>query len=106
MYGFEKPVQGSEIPFLRICVEDLSGSEEELSFEGVVYFMEEGKGLKESHRFIYDGGEGEFLIPLTTSPYWSYSDNIQTILTDFISGSLEGKELSIRLEFEARKEME
>ena len=57
-----------EVPFLRITVEDQSGSEEELRFEGVVYFMNEGKGIKESHRFIYEGGEGTFLIPLTTSP--------------------------------------
>lgn len=104
LYAFEEPVKGSEIPFLRICVEDLSGSGEPLSFEGVLYFMDEGKGLKESRRFIYDGGEGEFLIPLTTSPYWSYSDSIRTVMADFISGSLEGKEVSVRLEFEGRRE--
>ena len=104
MYTFEENISGSDTQFLRICVEDLSGSEEPLKFEGVVYFMDEGKGLKESHRFIYDGGEGEFLIPLTTSPYWSYSDQIQTIMLDFISGSLPGKEVSIRLEFENQKE--
>ena len=69
-------------PFLRITVEDQSGSEEELRFEGVVYFMDEGKGVKESHRFIFDGGEGTYLIPLTTSPYWSYSDEIQSIMID------------------------
>ena len=104
IYTFEENISGSDTQFLRICVEDLSGSEEPLKFEGVVYFMDEGKGLKESHRFIYDGGEGEFLIPLTTSPYWSYSDQIQTIMLDFISGSLPGKEVSIRLEFENQKE--
>ncbi len=103
LYGFEETAEGMEIPFLRICVEDLSGSGEELSFEGVVYFMDDGKGLKESHRFIYDGGEGEFLIPLTTSPYWSYSDKIRTVMTDFIGSGLAGKELSIRLEFEGQK---
>ena len=100
MYVFEEPISGMETQFLRISVEDLSGSEEELAFEGVVYFMDEGKSLKEGHRFIYNGGEGEFLIPLTTSPYWSYSDSIQTILVDFIHAELSGKELSITLEFE------
>ena len=100
MYVFDENVHGADIPFLRICVEELSTSEKDLAFEGVVYFMEEGKSLKEGHRFIYDGGEGEFLIPLTTSAYWSYSDKIQTILVDFVSGSLPGRELSIELEFE------
>jgi hypothetical protein len=87
-------------------VEDLSGAEEDLSFEGVVYFMDEGKGLKEAHRFIYNGAEGEFLIPLTTSPYWSYSENIQTVMLDFISAGLEGKELSVRLEYETQADEE
>ena len=53
LYAFEESVKGSEIPFLRICVEDLSGSGEPLSFEGVLYFMDEGKGLKESRRFLF-----------------------------------------------------
>ncbi len=104
MFFFDEKVKGSEIPFLRICIEDFSGSEEELHFEGVVYFMDEGQNLKSGHRFIYDGGEGEFLIPLTTSPYWSYSENIQMMMVDFISESLKGKELSIRLEFEQMAE--
>ena len=76
----------------------------DLHFEGVVYFMDEGKSLKEGHRFIYDGGEGEFLIPLTTSPYWSYSDKLESIMIDFVSGSLTGKELEIKMEFEKMKE--
>ena len=92
-----------EVPFLRITVEDQSGSEEELRFEGVVYFMNEGKGIKESHRFIYEGGEGTFLIPLTTSPWWSYSDDIQSMMLDFISSSLPGKQISLKLEFETWK---
>lgn len=100
LYGFESPIAGIETQFLRIGVEDLSGSEEELKFEGVVYFMDEGKGLKEGHRFIYDGGEGEFLIPLSTSPYWSYSKNISAMLVDFIHADLPGKEMKITLEFE------
>ncbi len=103
LYAFEAPIAGIDTQFLRITVEDLSESEEKLKFEGVVYFMDEGKNLKEGHRFIYDGGEGEFLIPLTTSPYWSYSDNIHTMLVDFIGGSLPGKEVKIQLQFENQK---
>lgn len=104
LYGFEDLVNGIEIPFLRIRVKPSKEGQTVPNFEGVVYFMDEGKGLKESHRFIYDGGEGAFLIPLTTSPYWSYSDKIQTVMLDFISSSLEGQELEISLEFEKRKE--
>ena len=78
----------------------------DLRFEGVVYFMEEGKSLKEGHRFIYDGGEGEFLIPLTTSPYWSYSEKLETFMVDFVGSSLAGRELEIRLEFESFREEE
>ena len=103
LYSFEKNQSGMEVPFLRITVEDQSGSEEELRFEGVVYFMNEGKGIKESHRFIYEGGEGTFLIPLTTSPWWSYSDDIQSMMLDFISSSLPGKQISLKLEFETWK---
>lgn len=106
LYGFDENQSGMEIPFLRITVEDQSGSEEELRFEGVVYFMDEGKGVKESHRFIFDGGEGTYLIPLTTSPYWSYSDEIQSIMIDFISSSLPGKQISMQLEFETLRESE
>ena len=103
LYSFEENQSGMEVPFLRITVEDQSGSEEELRFEGVVYFMNEGKGIKESHRFIYEGGEGTFLIPLTTSPWWSYSDDIQSMMLDFISSSLPGKQISLKLEFETWK---
>lgn len=103
MYTFERPVSGWDAQFLRISVEDLSGSVESLKFEGVVYFMQKGQTLKESHRFIYDGREGDMLIPLTTSPYWSYADDIETILVDFIDRDLPGKNLSISLEFENLK---
>ena len=103
MCAFDEKLHGSEVPFLRICVQDLSNSEEELDFEGVVYFMDEGESLKESHRFVFNGSEGEFLIPLTTSPYWSYSRDLQIFMVDFVDGSLPGKELEIRLEFETMK---
>ena len=103
MYVFEKNLNGSQVPFLRISVNKHDESQTDLNFEGVVYFMNEGKGLNEGHRFIYDGGEGEFLIPLTTSPYWSYSDEIQTILLDFIGTNLKDREVEISLEFEILK---
>jgi len=103
LYGFEELQKGLDTQFLRITVEDLSGSKDPLKFEGVIYFMDEGKSLKEGHRFIYDGGEGEFLIPLTTSPFWSYSGNIQAMLVDFIHKDLPGKELKIELQFENLK---
>ncbi len=106
LYSFPENQDGSEIPFLRITVRDESGSEEPLKFQGVVYFMDEGKGVKEAHRFTFDGSEGSFLIPLTTSPYWSYSDQIQSMMLDFISGSLEGKQVSIETEFETLKPLE
>ncbi len=106
LYAFPENQDGSEIPFLRITVRDESGSEEPLKFQGVVYFMDEGKGVKEAHRFTFDGSEGSFLIPLTTSPYWSYSDELQSMMLDFISGSLEGKQVSIETEFETLKLLE
>ena len=103
LYAFPENRDGSEIPFLRITVRDESGSGEPLKFQGVVYFMNEGKGVKEAHRFTFDGSEGSFLIPLTTSPYWSYSDELQSMMLDFISGSLAGKQVSIKTEFETLK---
>ena len=103
LYAFPENRDGSEIPFLRITVRDESGSGEPLKFQGVVYFMNEGKGVKEAHRFTFDGSEGGFLIPLTTSPYWSYSDELQSMMLDFISGSLAGKQVSIKTEFETLK---
>ena len=103
LYAFTENRDGSEMPFLRITVRDESGSGEPLKFQGVVYFMNEGKGVKEAHRFTFDGSEGSFLIPLTTSPYWSYSDELQSMMLDFISGSLAGKQVSIKTEFETLK---
>ena len=103
LYAFPENRDGSEMPFLRITVRDESGSGEPLKFQGVVYFMNEGKGVKEAHRFTFDGSEGSFLIPLTTSPYWSYSDELQSMMLDFISGSLAGKQVSIKTEFETLK---
>ena len=106
MYAFDEKLSGTQVPFLRICVQEPEDAGADLRFEGVVYFMEEGKSLKEGHRFIYDGGEGEFLIPLTTSPYWSYSEKLETFMVDFVGGSLAGRELEIRLEFESFREEE
>ena len=100
MYVFEELLEGSKVPLLRVSVRAKDDLEEKVSFEGVVYFMEEGTGLKESHRFIYDGGEGEFLIPLTSSPYWSYSDKLQTLMLDFIGSGLLDRELEITVTFE------
>lgn len=102
LYGFEENQKGMELPFVRISVKNLENTAEDLEFEGVIYFMDEGKGLKESHRFIYNGGEGDFLIPLTSSPYWSYSENLKAFMLDFIHKDLPGKELSIQVSFEGR----
>lgn len=131
LYTFDEPRDGSEIAFLRINVERADSQNEDqtegqsesqiedqtegqieaqtekdtdLSFEGVVYFMDEGKSVSEGHRFIYDGGEGSFLIPLSTSPYWSYSENLSTIMLDFIGGDMAGEELQITLEWETLAE--
>ena len=106
LYTFDELQEGAEIPFLRITIKDESGSKELLKFQGVVYFMNEGKGVKEAHRFTFDGSEGSFLIPLTTSPYWSYSDQIESMLIDFVHSSLEGKQVSIQTEFETLKSSE
>ncbi len=106
LYTFEELQEGAEIPFLRITIADESGAEEQLQFQGVVYFMDEGKNVKEAHRFTFDGSEGSFLIPLTTSPYWSYSDQIESMLIDFVHSSLEGKQVSIKTEFETLKSAE
>ena len=65
--------------------------------------MDEGEGVQEEHRFIFEGGEGSYLIPLTTSPYWSYSEEIQSMMIDLISGSLAGRQISMELEFETLK---
>lgn len=102
-YAFEEKTEGSQISFLRICIEDPESAERDLSFHGVVYFMNEKEGLEESHRFQFDGGKGEFLIPLSSSPYWFYSDNIASIMVDFIGGDLPDRELKIHLEFETLK---
>lgn len=98
MYIFETPISGKDMDFLRIKAD--FGENEEVTYEGVVYFMEEGKGIRESKRFIYDGGAKEVLIPLSTSPYWSYGEKIQTIMINFIGDSLTGKQVKLELEFE------
>ena len=106
IYSFGELQTGMDLPFLRITVEDPSGSMEELSYQGVLYFMDEGEGAREERRFTFDGGAGTYLIPLTTSPYWSYSDKIQSVMLDLISSSLSGKQISVSLEFETLKESE
>jgi len=103
LYLFDENQKGLETQFLRISVTDLSEADEDLQFDGVVYFADEGKNIQEGHRFSFDGGEGEFLIPLTSSPYWSYSENIRVILLEFLNKDLPGKELKIELQFENMK---
>lgn len=98
-YNLEEPVSGKEIDFLRIRSK-FQNSGEALSYQGVVYFIEEGKGLKESKRFIYDGGADEVVIPLSTSPYWSYSEKNQMIMVDLIGSDIPGTQLSLELGFE------
>ena len=99
LYALAEPVSGKEIDFLRIRAE-FPNAAEECSYQGVVYFMEEGKGIKESRRFIYDGGAREVVIPLSTSPYWSYSDKNQMIMVNFIGSQLTGTQVNLELEFE------
>lgn len=106
IYSFEELQTGMDLPLLRITVEDQSGSDEEMSYQGVLYFMNEGEGAREERRFTFDGGEGTYLLPLSTSPYWSYSENIQSVMLDLISGSLSEKQISVSLEFETLKESE
>ncbi len=99
LYTLAEPVSGKEIDFLRIRAEFLNVAEDCI-YQGVVYFMEEGKGIKESRRFIYDGGAREVVIPLSTSPYWSYSDKNQMIMVNFIGSQLTGTQVNLELEFE------
>ena len=64
-------------------------------------------GAQESDTQIEElTGEDVYKRQLTTSPYWSYSDEIQSIMIDFISSSLPGKQISMQLEFETLRESE
>ena len=45
----------------------------------------------------------EYFMAASTSPWWSYSDDIQSMMLDFISSSLPGKQISLKLEFETWK---
>lgn len=98
-YTFGEPVSGKSVDFLRIRSEIL-GDQKDLSYEGVVYFMEEGVGMKEARRFVYDGGAEEIVIPLSTSPYWSYAEKNQTILINLLGHELTGTQMRLELSFE------
>ncbi len=100
-YSLEEPVSGKDVDFLRIQAEFQNSRE--VSYQGVVYFIEEGKTIKESKRFIYDGGAEEVVIPLSTSPYWSYSEKNQMLMIDFIGNDISGTQLSLELELERYK---
>ena len=102
-FALDKTIKGSQVSFLRISVQDPKSADTAFDFDGMVYFIKESESIEESHRFKFTGGEGEFLIPLSTSPYWSYSDNIQAVMLDFIGEDLPDKELEVHLEFETLK---
>ncbi|MCI8417738.1 MAG: hypothetical protein HFI33_09680 [Lachnospiraceae bacterium] len=98
-YTFENPVSGKEIDFLRIQTDILEGPDN-LSYQGVVYFMGEDVEIKEASRFIYNGGANEIVIPLSTSPYWSYTENNYTILVNFLGYELVGTKMHLELSLE------
>lgn len=97
-YSFSKPVSGKEIDFLRIYL-DIEG-EEKPEYQGALYFMEADDGVKEGKYFKYKGTE-EVLIPLSTSPYWSYSEKNQSIMVNLAGDQLIGKRISMKIQFEA-----
>lgn len=102
-FALDKTIKGSQVSFLRISVQNPESADTAFNFDGMVYFINENESIEESHRFKFTGGEGEFLIPLSTSPYWSYSDNIQAVMLDFIGEDLPDRELEVYLEFEVLK---
>ena len=99
-FYLDETVSGKEVDFLRISA-DIQGASDEVTYEGVVYFMEEGESLKEGTRFIYSGGADEVLIPLSTSPDWSYAKKNQSIMINLIGEQLVGCQVKLEVEFES-----
>lgn len=99
-FFLDEAISGKKADFLRIRA-DIAENTEKKKYEGVLYFMEEGESVKEAHRFIYSGGAEEILIPLSTSPYWSYAEKNQAIMLNLIGEQLTGCKVELELQFES-----
>lgn len=99
LYVLDQPVSGEAVDFLRIRA-NIEGVSKENSYDGVIYFMEEGESLLEEKKFIFDGEAGEFLIPLSSSPYWTDAEKNVSFMIKINGEFLSGKEIELELELE------
>jgi hypothetical protein len=88
VYQFDSTINGLENDFVKVSL----SSEYELKYESEfqIFWADDNEDFTEEKSFVFKGDNGNLLIPMGTSPYWSFSENIKSIRFQF-PATMEGK---------------
>lgn len=95
----DRPVDGREIDFIRVSLQDFDSS----SVLKMLYSAKE-EAYTEQKGHVMQINEKELLIPVSASPYWDYSAEIQKMR--FFTEDEKGLLYGVKLEFECLKKSE
>jgi hypothetical protein len=90
IYELKMPLRGIENDFIKVSLRSGYDLKNEDFFQ--IFWSDEGEEFSEEKSFVFKGYNGDLLIPVGTSPYWSQSNNIKNIRFDF-SPSMAGKQV-------------
>ena len=90
-YQLDMPINGIENDFIKVSLNSEYDLRDESDF--IIFWADEGEdAFSEEKSFFVTGDNGNLLIPMGTSPYWSFSNNIKYIGFGF-PATMEGKRL-------------
>jgi hypothetical protein len=89
-YELEEPLSGIDNDFIKVSLSSDYDLTKENEFR--IYWADSKGTFSDEKSFVFKGRNGELLIPMGTSPYWSFSNDIKFIRFDF-PASMAGKQL-------------
>jgi len=81
IYQLDVPIYGLENDFIKVSLSSDYELNEEDEFQ--LFWADDNEMFDEEKSFVFWGDNGDLLIPVGTSPYWHFSDNIIRIRLDF-----------------------
>jgi hypothetical protein len=96
VYQLDAPVNGLENDFIKVSLSSEYRLKNESDFQ--IFWADDNEEFSEEKSFLFKANNGNLLIPMGTSPYWSFSNNIKYLRFDF-PVTMEGKKLpEVKLE--------
>jgi len=92
----DEPIKGLENDFIKVSISSEYDLKKESDFQ--IFWADDDEEFSEEKSFLFKANNGDLLIPMGTSPYWFFSNNIRYIRFDFPATMKDKRLPEVKLE--------